>query len=729
MAARSQFKRAIRLKTLFGGCAIAALSGGVVFAQAASTPGAATPAASATEIEAVVVTASRRAESIREIPTAISAYSGNRLAAEHIETLVDLVTGSPNVQLGVYSTNANVAIRGIGNDFTTAGSDPGVAFHVDGVYLADTGLALSTLLDVSRVEILRGPQGTLFGRNATGGAVNLIPNTPAKQWSYGVDASFGVGPTGDHVAGFVSGPLSSDGKWLGRLAVQQTYNDGSTTNLESSGPRRLDGIADYSGRAQLEWLPTSDFTMRLALNYQKERDSGPALFNVGVPDPSIPLPPQIAAQPTGSESARQTYANQGSKKLDGVGAALITDWSLGGGNLKVTLSADGSRQFTNTDGDGTPVNFTNTLYWQHENQYFAEIIFASDPHARLTYVIGGNFFHENEYQNITVPISFLPAPGVNLIGRLKTDSFAAFAHGQYAFTNGLRLFAGGRITDDTKYINESNNFIGTLTQHHNWLRATYEVGTSYDVTSSVTAYLKYATGYKGGGFSSGSLSPAFNPETDQEIEAGLKGAYLGGALQANLAAFHTAYNNLQVSQTIGVLSEVTNAARATVDGVELETVERLSQDLRLELSGGWLNARFDQFNTSDSARPGLGVLNLAGNLLPQAPHFTASAAAYDDLPVHLPGKLTAGVQVDWKSRVFFSEFNLPVSSQAPVAKVNLTLNYSSPNQRWAVSAYARNVTNETIRNYVLVVSSLLGSVGLADLQPGREVGVSLHYKY
>jgi iron complex outermembrane receptor protein len=285
------------------------------------------------------------------------------------------------------------------------------------------------------------------------------------------------------------------------------------------------------------------------------------------------------------------------------------------------------------------------------------------------------------------------------------------------------------VTADEKHDNESLNLVGALAQHHGWTQPTYEVGASYDISRSVTAYVKYATGYKSGGYSAGSLTPAFNPETDQLIEAGLKGAYLDGALEANLAVFHTSYENLQVNQVVGLIAQVTNAARATVNGVELETVEHLTPSLRLELSGGYLDAHFNSFDTEDSARPELGPLNLAGNLLPFAPHFTTNAAVYYDIPINVPGKLTVGATYNWKSTTYFSEFNLPLVSQGPVSKLNLTLIYQSPDQRWSVGAYARNVTDATVKNDVLVISAVVDSLAFARLDPGREVGLSFHYKY
>lgn len=174
------------------------------------------------------------------------------MQARGLQTLNDLTTEAPGVQFGVQYTNSNVTIRGIGaSGINTQGGDPGVAFHLDGVYLAQTGLAGSTLLDVNHVEILRGPQGTLFGRNATGGAVNVISNLPTEDFEAEAGGWVGADPTQYHLDGYVSGPLTPDGTVLGRFSARRDYNEGFTTNLVPGGPNPLDGQDSYALRAQL----------------------------------------------------------------------------------------------------------------------------------------------------------------------------------------------------------------------------------------------------------------------------------------------------------------------------------------------------------------------------------------------------------------------------------------------------------------------------------------------
>ncbi|WP_162174896.1 TonB-dependent receptor [Hyphomonas oceanitis] len=675
----------------------------------------------------VVVTASRREESLQDIPIAVSAYDGAKMQDSQIDSLADLASTTPNVQISGAYTNGNISIRGIGNAAVNAGAESGVAVHLDGAYLAQPLLTLSTFLDVERVEILRGPQGTLFGRNATGGAVNIIPKTPTQELEYGFTASIGVDPDEFRSSAYVSGPLNDSGTIAGRLAYEQAQNKGYTRNDATFGPDFLDDQSVYSTRGQLEWKPSADFSSRIAVDYQSAADNGPAAYFIGTPDPMLPLPIALQGLPVGSPEDRITYANVGNRKIEALGITSTSIWSTGAGDLKALLYYNTSDLEILQDGDGTEADWSTTSFKNSGHEYFGELIFASDPSHAFSYVLGANYFFEALEQDVSVPIAILPVP-VNLGGDIDTTSYAVFASGNLDLTSRLSLFGGVRYTNDEKDISEYNNFVGTLNQNDSWGELTYEAGAAFDFTADVSAYVKYNTGFKGGGYSAGGLSPAFDPETNTNIEAGLKGVYFDNTLQANLAAFHMEYEDLQVNQVIGVLSSVTNAAKATIDGLEAEFVIVPTDNLRIEASAALLDATFDEFDTADSARPDLGPLDLAGNHLPNAPEANGSVGIYYDTPF-VDGDLTYGARYDWKARDYFSEFNIPLSSQDAVGTLDLSLVYKSSDDHWTASLYALNVTDETIATNVIVVSSLIGSLGLAQYEPGRQIGASISYRY
>lgn len=741
---------------------IIALCCGVAVTQSAYAQSSGTPAqdqgtqsTSEQQLTDIIVTASRRSDTVKNTPTAVTALTADALRQAQAASLADVAASAPNIQISTSYTNANITIRGIGNPNINAGADAGVAVHQDGVYLGQSPLTLSTLLDVERVEILRGPQGTLFGRNATGGAVNLIPNRPTDELHYGVDASFGFDPSMLRSSAYVSGPLSDHLR--GRLAVGQNYNRGFTKNLNPTGPRRLDDVDSSSIRAQLEG-DVGDFTARLSLEYQKDKGSGPSAWFGGTPQGTFPIVLEngslasLSTYPTNNLKKREVYANVGAKDIEAKFATLVTNLKLGGGDLKGTFSIADSDILTLQDGDGSAANHTRTTFHNVASQKYAELLYTSDASKPFNFVIGTNFFYEDLQQDVQVPIGYLQAPlnfgpvSVDLGGVLKTTSYAGFGQGQYNFNDSFKIFAGLRYTHDKKEIAEYNNFSAFPTlatprrDSASWSRLTYEFGTSYKFSPSITAYAKYATGFKGGGYSAGATTPAFNPETNTNIEVGLKGTYLDGVLNANISAFRMKYKDLQLSQVTGALTSVTNAARATIKGVEGEFVLRPSQDFHINLNAAWLDAKFDEFFTSDAARPNYlpdtkiinGVptpgIQLAGHTLPQAPKYTVSVGGYYDIAAG-PGTVTLGAKYNWKSRVYFSEFSVPVSAQKAIGKLDLSLNYKSEDKRWSASIYALNVTNEQVKQNVVIVSALIGSIAVTQYQPARQIGASIGYHF
>ena len=698
-----------------------------VQAQAPAASQSASESREDTGIGDIIVTASRRETTIKDTPTAVSAYSGDQLRDAQINNLRDLAATTPNVQFGSFSTNANVSIRGIGNTQLTLGSDAGVAFHVDGVYLGQTALAGSNFLDINRVEILRGPQGTLFGRNATGGAVNLIPNLPTRDLTGGADVSVGFDPKAVRATGYVSGPLTEGGNLRARVAILKNYNEGFTRNLDPTGPNHLDDLNTFAVRGQLQWDVTPGFDVRVSIEHQDADDNGPAIFNVGTAALSGQQPLQLAGAALGSIDRREVANNVGARHVNTNTALVAANLDLAGGNLRALYSYNWTKQFVAYEDDGTAVDFARSFTDQTSHQHFAELLYTSAPKRPFTFVVGTNYFREDFRQFISVFASNLPIT-VDLGGNLKTTSYAAFGQAQYTLAPGLRAFAGLRYTHDKKDIDEFNVFIGTAQQQKSFSKVTYEAGLSYDFSRAITGYAKYATGFKGGGFAGGNLAPAFNPETNDNIEVGLKGNYLDGLLSANVSAFRMKYNDLQVNQIRGVVASITNAAKATIRGVEVETVLRPARGFRIEASGAYLDATFDDFLTEDSARPSLGTLQLSGNRLPQAPEVTASIGAFQDVHTNV-GVFTIGGRYDWKARNYFTEFNLPVASQAPVGKADLSIKYRSVDGHFNASAYVLNVSDEKIRSNVLVVSAILGSIGLASLNPGRQIGFSFGFDF
>jgi iron complex outermembrane receptor protein len=321
----------------------------------------------------------------------------------------------------------------------------------------------------------------------------------------------------------------------------------------------------------------------------------------------------------------------------------------------------------------------------------------------------------------------LPVP-IDLGGTVNSKSYAIFSSGTLDISDAAQLYAGVRYTKDRKSIDEFNNFIGAGKQSANWGKATYEIGGSYKFSDTVNAYAKFSTGYKGGGFSTGALTPKFAPETNANMEVGLKGRFLENTLQANIAAFHMTYDDLQVNQVIGVVASVTNAAKAKVNGIEAELIILPTKNFRLELSGALLDAQFQKFKSFDSSRPALGTLDLSGNHLPNAPKASFSAGGYYSV-LTTNGDLTLGARYDWSTTRYFTEFNIPISSQPTSGKLDLSVNWKSVDGLWNAGIHARNILNASRLSSVTIVSALLGSLAIGQYEPGRQIGLSVGHRF
>ncbi len=675
-----------------------------------------------TSLEELVVTAQRRQESLRETPVAVSAFEGATLQTRGVNNLSDMKAMIPSVQIGESLSETRVAIRGVGSQSNLLGASPAVAYHVNGVYLERTGVAAAAFFDVDRVEILRGPQGTLFGRNATGGSINIITNRATPEFGgYGA-VTLGAEPFHYGVDAVVNGGLDADGALSGRIGVQRLYNEGYTKNLSNGG--RLDDADSFTLRAQLRFKPNDRFEAGLMADYQRQNTAGPAHWLNGGPDFAI-TPAERLGGTRPDRSRRAVFANQGfnDKTFQGLtfDAALSTDL----GDFEFLAAAHKTHVDLRVDGDGTEVLFTLTEYDQTGKQYFSELIFRPNLGEKFNVLAGVNAFHEQASQLIRVPIPGISLNRITIIDAdVPTYAYAAFAHGVFSIDDHWDVFAGVRYSFDRKTIDESNNFLGTGDNRASWDAVTYQVGTSYDLSRDLSAYASYSTGFKAGGFQAGSFTAPFNPETNKNLEAGLKGFYFDRRLELNIAAFRSSYQDLQVNQVRGVAAFIDNAAEATIKGVEVEGQLMLPHGFRAETTVSLLDARFKEFTTTDSARPALGELDLKGNRLPKAPKVAAAVGLSHSSELEA-GKLTLGLRYNWQDKIYFTEFNLPVVSQGSVGRWDITADFKSADGRWTAAVYALNLTNELVFNNVNVVSATLGSAALANLDAGRKIGVSL----
>ena len=743
-------RRRFHRLTLLGATALCGATLPVAAARAAAAqPQAATASPTVGEI---IVTARKRAESLQAVPMSISAYTGDALNKSGYADLSNVSRVAPNVYFEAADRSRPlIYIRGIGTRSYDGGSDPSIGVFIDGVYQGRFGGLDVDLDDVQRVEVLKGPQGTLYGRNTIGGAMSVITKEPTKDFSARAYAEYGgsVIP-GDHLYGLgatVSGPLAAD-RLTGLLSFEHHFRDGyQPTRYPNGADTGVRGGSEdsYGVRGKLNWTPTDQLTVKLAGDYTYM--NGPPLVLTSN-ELGMGLGPGALAPgytlPTPSADPYHPYSDVGNAHLHKTtyGGALTAEWTSGRYAL---TSISAARKLTIdelNDLDGTPLPFyTNPV--TDDAAQVSEELRATYTGKRVTWLVGAYYGHETD--NRTDSIVFGPASLLNLYGGGATDwafqvkgrttSYAVFGQLHYAVTDKLSATFGARYSDDEKtFTFNTTNTAAPLviapfvtTQHRSWNSFDPSVSVDYKITASVMAYASWATGYKSGAFQFIATSPAIasqvaDPESVNSYETGIKSTLFNHRLRLNLAGFYMDYKNLQQLRLVPGPADtafivINNAAASTIYGIEAEGRAIISSAVSVDFSYAYLHARFDKYLFA----PGE---DFSGNQMPRAPENSFSIAPDYSVAIGR-GRLDARVSYTWRDRIFFEADNNtidPQSSEAPLGLVDGSISYSQG--PWTVAVWGRNLTDERYRRQVL---NSTGSAQREVWAEPRTVGVRVSY--
>jgi len=714
-------------------------------------------AASAEGIADIVVTAERRETSLQRTPAALTVIGGDAIKQKQIVSILDLNAGLPNVSIGVgLGGQAQISIRGIGYAELLPGGDPRVAFYADGVYVPRPSATLASFFDVDRVEVLRGPQGTLYGRNATGGAVNLLTREPTRETSGYFDLTVG----NYHLIeaeGALSGPISDT--LSARIAFQRIDRGGYGKNLVTGNP--IDDQQSASVRGKLRWEPNAGTVVDLRAYYHRQDDHNFALHYFGQGQPNIPLALDLLGYPTLSFS-RDLNINtdvNNQRKYYGfsVKGAFELDEHL---KLIAQASYDNMGGSTVTDGDGTPFFAVQTEQGDHAEAYSGEVQLQG-RYDRLNFVTGVYYFHESDVPFNRAPINAILVGGPDFVGQgafqsshLKTNAIAVFGQFTFDVTDKLSITAGGR------YGREKKSDIGDIFQFDEsraWPPFALpliplpgfpfsqektvsafrpKLSVNYKLTPDVFVYASYQEGFKSGGFNYGSAAPNYYaPETLKDYEGGLKFSAADRRLQGSISGFYYDYSNIQTQVLQPDLSNsgftdiiaFTNAAGARIYGAEIELVARPTHALALDLSGSVLNAEFTDFFNKDATQPELGTQNLKGKKIPNSPSYKINAGASYTFDLSA-GALTLRGEYQRVGKTYFSVFNSPALLQKAYGMGNIIVRYEAAGGHWNASAFVRNVGNMFTKAGLFNQSGLLGSGVVGTNGPPRTYGVTLGYK-
>ena len=729
-------------------------------------------------LETIVVTARRREDELQRAPLSVVALSVSDLEGRSFTHLRSLQNFVPNLTFAasqnVGEAAGNAFIRGIGQEDFLAGAEPGVGIYLDGVYLGRTVGTLTNLVDVARVEVLRGPQGTLYGRNAIGGAINLISTPPSRTADGYVDVI--AGNLGRREArAMINAPLAKT--LFVRLTAARTERDGYLIRLAAPLPpspivetnREPEGRDDtWSVRLQARWQASDSLTFDLAADASRRRGTQSAT-HVDAIDSRFGIFPSVnglirtgalPGPPLGNASVTPdpltSYAGAGNlvaQDIRGVAATLRKD--IGVHSVRLIAAYRHLHSEVATDLDGLYLNILENRFAERSDQYSLEAL-ANGRVGRLDYTAGVFALRERTrvppldgptrvdvrylcgcfYTDANRPQPFAPAP------RFEAQSYAAFAQGNLHLSDRLSATVGGRYSEDRKSIDQAlfrldpdtlaatGQVLASGANRGRWNSFTWRLGLEFQADADRMIYASAAKGYKSGGFnvrpvvSLPNLGLAeFAPETALTYEAGLRSEWFGRRLRLNLTVFQTSYRDVQLRQTTFVdalfASLIENAARARIRGIEAEAAARLSRRLTARLAYGHLDPRYLDVGTV----PGL-TLKSAFQRTPQ--HSLSASLAYE-VPL---GRHSLSLHGDfsYRSREQFQLLASPFD-QPGYGLVGARATLRAADERWSFSVFGTNLTDQRYR--AAGRGPGITQVGIANSVIGvpRQVGVELKTEF
>lgn len=696
-------------------------------------------ASAANLIEEVVVTAQKRAENVQDIPIAISAYSGNKLEQAGVENTLDLQVIDPSL---VFTTNSVVGqpyLRGVGTDIFSPGAESSIATFIDDVYQSRSYSSLQDFFDVQRVDVVKGPQGVLFGRNAAGGAISFYSNKPSDELEGKLSVGLG-NYSKQRIEGMLNVPLIED-KLNWRIAGMTSRRDGYVENLHSG--TTLDD-EDYIGlRSHLQFYPSDDLSLLLSVNYSREDSTR----NLGIyVDTSSGSSIADGFGAIRYDDPYKVAINENSRNFsESLGVNLSAELQLDGSIIKSITSYRDAEAEVHLDLDGSQLDYASNSPNFGSETITQEVQWISDNDSNLEWVTGIFLLKEQADQQLNVALTF-PVPGLSDLldqpdGNVVTKSFGLFGNAKYTFTDEWALSAGLRYSKDERELDFLQTIMTASTRQvlaTNELKqdADYEALTprmvlEYTPDEDTLAYASISRGYKAGGFSTNTFqSNAFDSEYVWAYELGLKSTLWEGRAQFNSAVFYYDYDDLQLNtippgSAVGTFQIVINAAAAKVQGFEFSSTVFPVDDLELNFSAQILDATFEDFSALNPNELDKGEVDRSGARMPRAPELSLSfSAEYEWQVADRP--LTARVDVRHESEQFLDPFQDNAVERDQNTIINARVGYDlSDDMR--ISFWGRNLADKEVVQSSIRVDGLIGTVQF--FAPPRTYGLTFEMNF
>jgi iron complex outermembrane recepter protein len=712
----------------------------MVFSQSArpAESDAATGAASG-QLEEVIVTAQKREETLLKVPVAVSVLTQDQLRDQGVVSLENLASTVPDVDIKTlgFTDAIQVAVRGITNtDFNESGN-PAVATYIDGFYVGRSEGLGGALYDLQRVEVLRGPQGTLYGRNSTGGNVNIITADP--QPAFGASADISYGNYSDLLThAMVNLPVSDT---LAIRAAFMTHQSNGYYDTLGTTERGYGAADDHAGRLTVLWKPTENFKWRLSAD-DFVSNGTPGLNIATGPDgkPLDGLP--VLKQPTLDLLEPYNHVNNFMIRSR-------MDWQL---NDHVSLAYIAGYQDLKFQAQVTiGPNILDSLRRDPFQSYSHEIDLNFDS-GPVRNTAGATYFNlstssPDAFRILAADLAY----GLAKPDRVNTEAWGIFDQATYSVNDSLRIIAGLRYSSETQHALGALSYFCPMTLFPNaplsaygtlfgpgctmstvipaggtWSNVNWKAGLEYDLSNHTSSYLTATTGFKSGGANIGFNTPVpnFAPEKVTSYELGIKTRLLDDRVSLNTALFYENYTDLQVTQLTQFNTITENAAGAHIYGIENEATFRVTK--HDEISGflNYLQGTYTKYQNAVDQLSGTVFPSLAGNHLPNSPEVSLKFQYLHDFDLANGGTLTPTVWTYWQSANYLREFNLPIDRVGPYAKTDANLTYTDPSKHWKVQGFVRNLENNLIRNGAFTAGAYFSSYDAP-----RTYGALVSYQY
>ena len=724
------------------------------------------PGMALAQLEEVTVTAERRTANIQDVPISVQAFSADELTDVVVTQPVQLGQIVPGLQYSKQTGQANPYIRGIGTQNTAVGDESTVATYVDGVYIMGMQAAATSFNNIERVEVLKGPQGTLFGRNTTGGLIQIITRDPVHEPEFRFGIDYGeyetwevnlYGSTGlsDTVAADLSVYYSDQGEGFGENLVT-----GSDVNITE----------DLVARTKWLVQPNEDVTLKLSLDYARTKTDvasarGPMEGAIGI-DGGLVFQGCLgtgagfaacsaAAQANGTGHAEDfwdTQANVNSpSEAEQLGGALHLTWQMPEFDVVSITAYRDTEVEAVLDQDAVRLQVIDAVLDREEDQFSQELQLVSNNSDNYNWIIGAFFMDaESSYSPFQLEGLGLPllAPGVTFVDMEVTQSltsYSLFAQGTYDITEALSITGGVRWTEDEREMDGVTTIsFGPVDVplpfdvDETFSEPTWRLALDYRVSDDMMLYASYNRGFKSGLFnsvvSSGMPSPAVDPEIIDAYEVGLKSDWMDGRMRANLAIFFYDYEDLQLQFVNAGATVLGNAASAEIWGSELTVLAAVSDNLDLRLGLSWLDAEYTDYPDAPISTPsdlGFGPIggnsvtngDVSGNKMARAPDFTSSLGANYTRTVLDGLKFKANINWYYNDGFYWYEDNRVKQESYDVINAAVSLGHADDD--WTVRLWVKNLTDE---EYSIFTNT--GQFGdlVAPARP-RVAGVGVEFRF